>query len=360
MGLLALLVMTSSLVLCAALVPLTAPLARALGAIDEPGPRKHHPTPTPRLGGVAVACSFLAVVLVGFFVAPRLHAFEWPSLQVPLAMLREAPRVTSKLMAVLAGATLCLIVGILDDVLGPRFPVLAKLGGQLLAAVVVVAGDVRTSFMPHEWMNVVLTICWLVGVTNAFNLLDNMDGLAAGVAFVASLVFLLNAWLLGELFIVMLLAAFMGSLAGFLVHNAPPARVFLGDSGSLFIGCAMASLTLLERYVSHASSSLFPVLMPVVVLAVPLIDTVMVVAVRLKERRPVYVGDRLHLSHRLVTHGFSPRAAVGFLYLATFFLGLGTVTLAHADRMVSALVLVQSLGAVGLMLWLVFGRRGTT
>ena len=356
MGLLALLVMTSSLVLCAVLVPATAPLAQAVGAIDEPGHRKQHPRPTPRLGGVAVAASFLAVVLAGFFLAPRL-SIQWHLLEAPLAMLREAPRVTSKLMAVLAGATLCLLVGVLDDVLGPRLPVLAKLAGQFLAAGVVAGGDVRVSFMPYEWMNVALTVLWLVGVTNAFNLLDNMDGLAAGVAFVASLVFLLNAWLLGELFSVLLLAAFMGSLAGFLVHNAPPARVFLGDGGSLFIGCAMGSLTLLERYVSGASSSLFPILMPVVVLAVPLIDTLMVVFVRLKQRRPIYVGDRLHLSHRLVAHGLSPRAAVGFLYLATFFLGLGAVTLAHADMMVSVLVLVQSLGAVGLMLWLVFNRK---
>jgi UDP-GlcNAc:undecaprenyl-phosphate GlcNAc-1-phosphate transferase len=356
MGLLALLVMTSALVLCALLVPATAPLAHALGAIDEPGHRKHHPRPTPRLGGVAVAVSFLAVVLAGFFLAPRLST-EWHLLEAPVAMLREAPRVTSKLMAVLAGATLCLLVGVLDDVLGPRLPVLGKLAGQFLAAGVVAGGDVRVSFMPYEWMNVVLTVLWLVGMTNAFNLLDNMDGLAAGVAFVASLVFLLNAWLLGELFIVLLLAAFMGSLAGFLVHNAPPARVFLGDGGSLFIGCTMGSLTLLERYVSGASSSLFPILMPVVVLAVPIIDTAMVVVVRLKQRRPVYVGDRLHLSHRLVAHGLSPRGAVGFLYLATFFLGLGAVTLAHADLKVSVLVLVQSLGGAGLMLWLVFNRK---
>jgi UDP-GlcNAc:undecaprenyl-phosphate GlcNAc-1-phosphate transferase len=119
----------------------------------------------------------------------------------------------------------------------------------------------------------------------------------------------------------------------------------------------MGSLTLLERYVSHASSSLFPVLMPVVVLAVPLIDTIMVVVVRLKERRPVYVGDRLHLSHRLVTHGLSPRGAVLFLYLLTFFLGIGAITLAHASRVVSVLVLVQTAGVVGLLLWLVFTRK---
>jgi UDP-GlcNAc:undecaprenyl-phosphate GlcNAc-1-phosphate transferase len=358
MGLLALLAMLASLVLCAALVPLTRPLAHALGAIDRPGPRKHHPAPTPRLGGVALAASFLAVVLAGFLVAPRLSGGEWASLQAPLSMLREAPRVSGKLTAVLAGATICFAVGLLDDVLGARFPVLAKLGGQFLAALVVVAGDVRTSILPYEWMNVVLTVLWLVGMTNAFNLLDNMDGLASGVGFAASLVLLMNAWLLGELFIVLLLAAFMGSLLGFLIYNAPPARVFLGDCGSLFLGCTMGSLTLLERYVSHASSSLFPVLMPVVVLAVPLIDTIMVVVVRLKEGRPVYVGDRLHLSHRLVSHGLSPRASVLFLYLTTFFLGLGAVTLAHASRVVSMLVLVQTAGVVALLLWLVFTRKG--
>jgi len=358
MELLALLVMASSLALSAALVPLTRPLANALGAIDEPGPRKHHPEPTPRLGGVGLAASFLVIVLVGVLVAPHLAAVRWPALQVPLAMLREAPRVASKLAAVMAGATLCLLVGVLDDALGTRFPVLAKLGGQFLAAGVIVAGGVRTSLLPYEWMNVVLTVAWLVGMTNAFNLLDNMDGLAAGVAFVASLVFLLNAWLLGELFIVLLLSAFMGSLLGFLVYNAPPARVFLGDSGSLFLGCTMGSLTLLERYVSHASSWLFPVLMPVVVLAVPLIDTFTVVAVRVKEGRPIYLGDRLHLSHRLVSRGFSQRGAVGFLYLATFFLGLGAVTLAHARPLTSMLILVQTAGIVALMLWLIFTGKG--
>ena len=125
-------------------------------------------------------------------------------------------------MAVLVGATLCFLVGCSTTCWAPRFPVAVQAGGPGAGGRVVVAfGGVRTSFMPEEWMNVVLTIVWLVGITNAFNLLDNMDGLAAGVAFVASLVFLLNAWLLGELFIVLLLAAFMGGLLGFLVYNAP-------------------------------------------------------------------------------------------------------------------------------------------
>ena len=151
---------------------------------------------------------------------------------------------------------------------------------------------------------------WLVGITNAFNLLDNMDGLCAGVAFVASLVLLLNAVSLGEFFV---------SLHPGRLHGQParlPAlqllrprghRIFLGDCGSLFIGFTMASLTLLERYLSHASSTLFPVLMPVLVLAVPLLDTFTVIVIRLREGRPIYVGDSRHLSHRLVSLGLSSR-----------------------------------------------------
>jgi UDP-GlcNAc:undecaprenyl-phosphate/decaprenyl-phosphate GlcNAc-1-phosphate transferase len=359
MPLLTLLVIAVTFALCASLVPLTRPLAHAVGAIDLPGPRKHHPGPTPRIGGVALFVAVTGVVAAGYLLAPRLSSLGWPALEEPLGALREAPRVASKLTAVLVGAALCFVVGLLDDLLGARFPVAAKLAGQAMAASVIVFGGVRTTVMPADWMNVVLTLLWLVGVTNAFNLLDNMDGLTAGVAFVASLVFLLNAWLLGELFMVLILAAFMGGLLGFLVFNAPPARVFLGDCGSLFIGCVMASLTLLERYVSHASSTLFPVLMPVIVLAVPLIDTFMVTAVRVKEGRPVYVGDRLHLSHRLVSHGLTPRAAVTFLYLATFFLGLGALTLPHATTLQSLLVLVQTAGVVALLLWLIFARRGT-
>src|SRR5207344_1705730 len=129
------------------------------------------------------------------------------------------------------------------------------------------------------------------GITNAFNLLDNMDGLSAGVALVASTVLLINAWFLGEFFISLVLVAFMGSLLGFLWYNWNPASIFLGDCGSLFIGYVLASLTLLERYVSHASSTYFPILMPVLVLAMPLLDTATVMVIRVRERRPIYVGD---------------------------------------------------------------------
>lgn len=355
---LVLLVGIASFALCVALVPPTRALARRLGVLDAPGPRKVHTVPTPRLGGLAVWLSFTAVVLAGYFLAPVLpRAWAQAAFGHPLELLTEAPRVAGRLLALLAAGTLCFAVGLVDDALGAGFPLLAKLGGQTLAAAVLIAADVRVSFLPYEWMNVAVTFLWLVGITNAFNFLDNLDGLAVGVAAVACGVLLINAWSLGEYFICLILVAFMGSLLGFLVFNWSPASIFLGDCGALFIGFVMASLTLLERYVSPVSSTLFPVLMPVLVLAVPLIDTPTVIVTRLWEGRPVYVGDSRHLSHRLLSLGFSPRNAVRILCVLTLALGLGAVSLTEASVTQSLLILTQGLAFVLIALVLIFRER---
>jgi UDP-GlcNAc:undecaprenyl-phosphate GlcNAc-1-phosphate transferase len=356
--LLAVLVMTSTTAVCAALVPPSRALARRFGVIDAPGHRKVHARPMPRLGGFAVFVSFTAVVVTGSLLAPSLQlGWVQETFGSSLSLLQEAYRVKSRLLAIMAGGTLIFAVGLADDILGKRFPVGAKFGGQLLAALMLIAAGVRISFLPHEALNVGVTVVWLVGVTNAFNLLDNMDGLTAGVAFVACGVFLINAWSLGEFFISLMLVAFMGSLLGFLLYNFHPATVFLGDCGSLFIGFIMGSLTLLERYISHASSTLFPILMPVVVLALPLLDTATVMYIRVKERRPIYVGDTRHLSHRLVSLGFSQRTAVLFLYLMTFALGLGAASLPDATVGQTLLILVQFVCFIAAILILLFFER---
>jgi UDP-GlcNAc:undecaprenyl-phosphate GlcNAc-1-phosphate transferase len=341
------------------LVPMSRFLAQRLGVIDQPGPRKVHETPMPRMGGVAIFGGFTGTVLAGYWLAPTLSAVPWVAARFagPLSLLQESWRVQGRLLALVAGGTCIFLVGLLDDVLGNRFPVGVKAAGQMVAAAILIASGVQTSFLPYEWMNVVATLFWLVGITNAFNMLDNMDGLSAGVAFVASLVFLINAWSLGEFFISLLLLAFMGSLLGFLFFNFNPARVFMGDCGSLFVGYVIGSLTLLERYVSHASSSLFPVLMPLLVLAIPLVDMTTVVVIRIRERRPIYVGDSRHLSHRLLSLGFSKRASVLFIYLATFCLGLGAVSLVDASPGKSLLILLQAGGFVALILILMFFER---
>jgi UDP-GlcNAc:undecaprenyl-phosphate GlcNAc-1-phosphate transferase len=353
------LVLVVAFALAATAVPGTTRIARRFGVLDAPGPRKAHPAPTPRIGGMAVWAAFTAVVLAGYFGVPVLSRLPWVETHLagPLAMLQEAYRVEARLMAMLLGGTLAFGVGLLDDVMGDRLHVLFKLAGQVLAALVLVLGGIRTDVLVHEPLNVALTLVWVVGITNAFNLLDNMDGLSAGVAFVASLVLLLNAWLLGEFFISLVLVALMGALLGFLVYNWHPASVFLGDCGSLFIGFTLASLTLLQRYVSHASSSLFPVLMPVLVLALPILDTLTVVVIRLREGRPIYVGDSRHLSHRLVSLGMRPPLAVATIYLMALGIGLGAVGLAHADLVHSLLILVQALAVVAVVAVLLFYER---
>ena len=352
-------VLVAAFALSAALVPAAGWLARRFRVIDEPGPRKVHESPTPRIGGIAVWATFTVVVLAGYFGAPVLARLPWVEthLAAPLAMLQESYRVEGKLVAMLLGGALAFAVGLLDDVLGRRFPVGVKFAGQVLAAVVLVAGGIRTDVLVYDALNVALTLVWVVGITNAFNLLDNMDGLSAGVAFVASLVLLVNAWLLGEFFISLVLVALMGSLLGFLVFNFHPASIFLGDCGSLFIGFTLASLTLLQRYVSHASSTLFPVLMPVLVLALPILDTATVTFIRLREGRPIYVGDSRHLSHRLVSLGMRPPLAVFTIYLITLGIGLGAVGLAHANLVHALLILVQALAVVAVVLILLFYER---
>jgi len=343
----------------AALVPAAGWLARHYGVMDDPGPRKVHEEPTPRIGGIAVWAAFTLVVLAGYFGVPVLSRLPWVEthLAAPVAMLQEAYRVQGRLMAVVVGGTIAFLVGLLDDVLGSRFNVGLKLSGQVAAAIVLVAGGIRTDVLYYDAFNVALTVVWVVGITNAFNLLDNMDGLSAGVAFVASLVLLVNAWILGEFFISLVLVALMGSILGFLVYNFHPASIFLGDCGSLFIGFTLASLTLLQRYVSHASSTLFPVLMPVLVLALPILDTATVTFIRLREGRPIYVGDSRHLSHRLVSLGMRPPLAVFTIYLITVGIGLGAVGLAHADRVHALLILVQALAVVAVVLILLFYER---
>ena len=352
-------VFVASLLLSVLLVPLSKALARRFGVLDTPGHRKIHEAPTPRLGGIAVFAAFVAIVLGGYLLTPSLRELPLVTERVAEAMqlFRTIDRIGGRLAAILLGAAIAFGVGLLDDFLGARFPWGFKAAGQVAGAVVVVAAGVHTSFLPWAWLNWLVTLVWIVGITNAFNLLDNMDGLSAGVACVASGVLLMNAWWRGEFFISLILLAFIGSLLGFLFYNFHPASVFLGDCGSLFIGFVMATLTLLERYVTTGSSGYFPVVMPVVVLAVPLMDTLTVIAIRMRDGRPIYVGDRSHLSHRLVAIGFTRREAVVFIYLATFCLGAGAVMLPDASIGETALLAAQAAGIGLVLLRLMFVER---
>ncbi len=355
--------------LVAAAIPLGATLlltprirafANRHGLFDLPGGRKAHDAPKPRLGGVAIFVTFTSTVLMGFALAPWLASVPAIKGALPQAMeaLEGAWEVRTPLIGLLLGGAIIFLVGLMDDLLGARFATRWKFAGQTVAATIAVACGVQVDFAGNEVANFVLSVLWIVGISNAFNLLDNMDGLAAGVAALSAAVFLINAAELGEIFICVILAALIGSLVGFLRVNFPPASMFMGDAGALFIGFTLSSLTILEHYVSTASSSLFPVLMPVLVLAVPLLDTLSVIYIRLHEGRPIYVGDRCHLSHRLVRCGLTELQAVIFLYLVTLGLGLGALHLADAPLTRSVWIVLDSVLLAALVLWVIrFGGK---
>ena len=350
--LLYLLILTIPLLGTMVLVPGVVRWSQAHGWLDRPGGRKQHRTPVSRLGGLAFFLSFTATVLGGYLLAPYLTSRPVLRALFPdvAAALSEASSVELKLFGLLAGALLMFLVGLTDDLFGERLPVGAKFAGQCVAAAVPVACGIQVEFAGMGPMNLLLSFVWILGISNAFNLLDNMDGLSAGVAVCSAFIFFLNALALGEIFLCLILAAFIGALLGFLRFNLHPARIFMGDCGALFIGFVLSSMTILEHYVSPASSTLFPVLMPVLVLAVPLIDTLSVIAIRLREGRPVYRGDRCHLSHRLVASGLVEPQAVKVLFLMTLALGMGALNLAHASVMRTLWTATYSTTAVLLVL----------
>jgi UDP-GlcNAc:undecaprenyl-phosphate GlcNAc-1-phosphate transferase len=218
---------------------------------------------------------------------------------------------------------------------------------------VAAAGGLRvTLFIPVPALQWVLTVLWLVTVMNALNFLDNMDGLCAGVGAICALIFGGIALAHQQTLAATLAAATAGALVGFLPWNFPHARVFLGDSGSHFTGFMLGALAMLPDYYVHQqpSPTQLPVLIPVIVLALPVFDLVVVTWSRWRRGAPIHIGDANHLSHRLVQLGLSRSGAVLVLYALTLVLGLGAVELLWAPQWAAALVIVQTLGVLAIVM----------
>jgi len=310
-----------------ALTPLARAASRRLDFVDDPGHRKIHAEPMALLGGVAV---FVAVV-VGVLSAG------------PDALAQDGRR----LAGILLGAAMALALGLVDD--RRDLKAAPKLAGQLLIALVAVAGGLRvTLFIPVPALQWLLTVLWLVTVMNALNFMDNMDGLCSGVGAICALIFGGIALAHEQPLAATLAAATAGALLGFLPWNFPRARIFLGDSGSHLVGFLLGALALLPHYYLHRdpSPTLLPVLIPLIVLALPLFDLVAVMWQRWRRGAPVYIGDTNHISHRFVRLGLSRVAAVTVLYLLTLVLGFGAVVLLWAPWWVAALVVAQTLGVL--------------
>ena len=289
-------------------VLLRTPLAVRLGA--APRADRWHQRTTPMVGGIGI----FAGLLTGFWVAVAAGA---------------APA-SRELVAILGGCTILFVAGLLDDLfsLGP----LLKLAAQLAAAGLVIGNGLTISgLISNNFLAGTVALLWLVGMTNAFNLLDNMDGLAATLAGIAAVFFAIDALTVHENDAVLALALALAlACAGFLPFNLRPKRsaaVFMGDSGSQVLGFALAALGLTASW-KVAGTTVATLLLPVLVLAVPILDTTLVTVVRLLDGRPVYQGGRDHTSHRLVYHGLSERRAV--VLLAVISAALGATSLFYA------------------------------
>ncbi len=294
--------------------PIARRIAIRLGVVDMPGERKIHASPIPLLGGVAVYLAFvLAVLLLGG--------------DHPPGFLRQPA-------AILAGGSLVAAVGFWDDSRGKRLGPAAKLAAEVLGAVVLIWAGVQVEFLRQPVLNAVVTVIWVVGITNAVNFLDNMDGLSTGVAVVASAFFFLLAITNGQFLVASMSAALLGAALGFLRYNfiltgaGSKATIFIGDTGALFLGFVLAALGIKLRF---DNTDLVTWMIPVLVLGLPVLDTTLVTISRLRRRVPPYVGGKDHFSHRLVTLGLTRREAVLVLYLIAVAFGMCALFLLSAS-----------------------------
>ncbi len=290
------LILVSALLLAVGVTPLAQRAARRTGMVDKPSARKQHTVPTPLLGGAAI---YLAVILALILLGNRFYV--------------------NQVAGIFLGATLMSFLGLWDDRRG--LSPWVKLIGQFLAAGVLLLTDVRISFLPWEALNIVATLVWVVLITNAMNLLDNMDGLSGGGAAIAALFFLLFAAMSKQYLVGALAAALVGACIGFLYYNFNPARIFMGDTGSLFLGFTLAAVAIKLRFPDN--SPFVTWMVPALVLAVPLFDTSLVIISRLRRGlNPLTTPGKDHLSHRLARLTGSPREAVLICYLLAFIAGV--------------------------------------
>jgi UDP-GlcNAc:undecaprenyl-phosphate GlcNAc-1-phosphate transferase len=249
----------------------------------------------------------------------------------------------NQFVSILLGATWVSFLGIWDDHWGLR--PMFKLFGQVVGAIILIIAGVQVQFLPSQALNWIVTIIWVVGLTNAINFLDNMDGLSGGIAAIASAFFLLMAVQNGQYLVGGLSAALLGASIGFLVYNFNPATIFMGDTGSLFLGFMLASAGIKLRFPDN--TDVITWMVPVIVLGVPIFDTTLVVFSRIRRGMSPATPGKDHTSHRLVRIGFTQREAVMLLYLISGMLGMVAVFVTQAD-LVEAYLLGGSVFLAGL------------
>ena len=283
------------------LVPFVAKLAIKIGAVDKPNERKVHTKIMPRMGGLAIYLSFFAVLFLSH-------------------------EMTMQHIGLLTGGTVLVLVGIIDD--KTDMPAKIKLLGQIFAACIVVAAGVRVEFMtnfilggvfPLYIFSVPFTVLWIVAITNAVNLIDGLDGLAAGTSIIAAATMAISGYATGQTEMASMALILIGASLGFLKYNFHPAKIFMGDTGSMFLGYNLSVLAIMGFTKSFTVLSLVT---PILVLAIPILDTLFSIIRRKMNNKPIFTPDKNHLHHCLLNYGFSHRNTVLIIYAVSAVLAL--------------------------------------
>jgi UDP-GlcNAc:undecaprenyl-phosphate GlcNAc-1-phosphate transferase len=326
----------SAFAVAALATPFVGRFALAIGAIDRPSDRGVNQRPNmPLCGGLAVAAGF-AVGLIA-------------------ALLLTEHGADPRLRGLLLGGVVVLLMGVYDD----RFGLNAwqKLTGQLVAAGIAIAHGFQFPYFTNpftqglvnlpEWVTWAITVLWIVGITNALNLLDGLDGLAAGVGAIIAATLAAISFQSDQPFVVLAGAALAAALLGFLPHNFAPARIFLGDTGALFVGFTLSVLAL----ACYRRVSMITLIVPMLALAVPILDTAMSILRRVLQRKPIFTADRQHMHHRLLAAEGSARAAVIQFYMLTAAFCLIAVSFTRLEGITAGIFLVTVLGLTVRLLW---------
>lgn len=328
------LALLSAAVLSFAVTPLVKRLAQKVGAMDVPtdGRRMHH-HPIPRMGGLAIFLAFLASVLIFAY-----------------------PEIDREIRGILLGAVIIVILGVLDDIItlhaGLKFVV------QILAAVLVVLHGCRIEhFMGlhlADWLSYPVSVVWIVAITNAVNFIDGLDGLAAGVSAISAGAMLVVALVVGDFMSAVMLAAIVGACVGFIPYNFNPAKIFMGDTGSTFLGFMLSTISIYGLFKMYAIIS-FAV--PFLVLGLPIFDICFAVVRRVSHGQSPMHADRGHVHHRLIDMGFSQKQAVAISYMLSAILGMAAVVLTN-DGETQALIFLAAVVVVGAIgFWVIFGHK---
>lgn len=339
-------------------------LSRKLGAVDIPDDRKVHAVPTPTLGGTAVFLGFIVAMLVASSFDRFRASFRPVSLVPP-----------TELTGIMIGALIVYLLGVVDDIRGMKAPV--KLSGQILAAGVVFLSGVRLQYFRFPLVgglslspdvSAVATILWFIAIMNAVNLIDGLDGLAAGIVAIAAGTFFIHSYQLSaqglsgpEPNAPLISIAIVGATLGFLRYNFNPAKIFMGDCGAMTLGFLMASATVVgvgrsapQNPGQESVVFYLPLVIPVLVLAVPILDTVFAVVRRARRRRPIFHADKEHMHHRLLEIGHGHRQAVLIMYVWSAAIGGLTLTLSFVPNRLFALLFLAF--ALGLFLYTLVPR----